>query len=373
MRVIVFGGAGDVGSRAVEDLALKEDVEQVTIADRAEASARRVAAALGNRGARVDVARVDARDHEGLVAAMRGYDVAASALGPFYEYETRLVRAAIEAGVDYASVCDDWTAAMQVLDVYDQPARERGRVILTGLGTSPGITNVCVSLLTRRMDTPRRADVCVYQPLNGGGEAVIRHVLFIMSGQVAGFRDGRQQMVRACGSSVRIEFPRFGRVRVWNMGHSEPVTLHRFIPGLEEVRFYMGYGRGSRLFVLPCRTSLFTHPRMLDVVSRLLGKIERFLPAQGIAEGAVRVDVYGERNGREVHEMLCGIGRMREATALSLSVGTLMLARRELCVEGGGAYAPEGGLEPELFLDRLREKGIFAYGDLEMTTRLGNG
>jgi hypothetical protein len=33
--------------------------------------------------------------------------VAASALGPFYRFETEFVGAAIEAGVDYTSVCDD--------------------------------------------------------------------------------------------------------------------------------------------------------------------------------------------------------------------------------------------------------------------------
>ena len=34
MKIIVLGGAGDMGSRAVEELAEAEGVEQVTIADR---------------------------------------------------------------------------------------------------------------------------------------------------------------------------------------------------------------------------------------------------------------------------------------------------------------------------------------------------
>ncbi len=367
MKIIVFGGAGDMGSRAVEDLALSEGVEKVTIADRAVLTARRIADKLAGRGALVDVREVDARDHEALVSAMRGHDVAASALGPFYEYEPRLVRAAVDAGVPYASVCDDWSAAVRVLDDYDQPAREKGCIILTGLGTSPGITNMSVSYLARDMSVVRRADVFVYAPLNGGGEAVIRHVLYTMSGKVAGFTAGRTEMLRACSRSLRVPFPRFGLVRVWNMGHTEPVTLHRFLPDLEEVRFFMGYGRGARLFVWPCRAGIFTHARMLDIVSRMLGKIERFLPGQGSAEGAVRVDAYGEKDGREVHEMLCGAGRMREATGISLSIGALMLGRSEVCVDSGGVYAPEGCLDPGLFLDRLRGKGILAYRDIEMT------
>ncbi|NIM52309.1 MAG: NmrA family NAD(P)-binding protein, partial [Gemmatimonadales bacterium] len=119
MRIIVFGGAGDMGSRAVEDLADASGVDQVTIADREVTAADKLAATLRGRGAQVDVKAVDANDHDALVEAMQGYDVAASSLGPFYRFETRLIRAAIEAGVDYASICDDWSAAQSVLDEFD--------------------------------------------------------------------------------------------------------------------------------------------------------------------------------------------------------------------------------------------------------------
>ena len=107
MEVIVLGGAGDMGSRAVEDLAISEGVRRVTIADRNVSAARQIAARMADQGAEVGVRPIDANNHLELVEAMRGYDVAASALGPFYLSETKLVRAAIEAGVDYASICDD--------------------------------------------------------------------------------------------------------------------------------------------------------------------------------------------------------------------------------------------------------------------------
>jgi hypothetical protein len=62
--------------------------------------------------------------------------------------------------------------------------------------------------------------------------------------------------------------------------------------------------------------------------------------------GAVRIDVRGKVAGEEVHRVACGIGQMREATGLSLSFGTLMLARVELLTEEGGVYAPEACLPP---------------------------
>jgi hypothetical protein len=68
--------------------------------------------------------------------------------------------------------------------------------------------------------------------------------------------------------------------------------------------------------------------------------------------------------------MVCGVGLMREATALCLSAGTQMLARKELMVTEGGVYAPEVCLDPGSFLPLIREKGIEAYEDLAMTKPL---
>jgi len=371
MRIIVFGGAGDVGSRTVEDLVSASGVDHVTIADRNLAAADKLAAALRGRGARVDVKEVDANDHSALVDAMQGYDVAASTLGPFYQFETKLVRAAIEAGVDYASICDEWSAAQAVLAEFDQPARQAGRIIITGLGTSPGLSNVCIRYLSQQMDRARRADVSVFQPLNaGGGEAVLKHMLNIISGEVAVWREGRQVLVPACSEERLVEFPRFGRITLWNMGHSEPVTVPHFIPELEECSFFMGFGRGARMFIWPAQRGLFARGSRIDRTARLFAPIERLTGGQQPAAGAIRIDVWGEKGEARVHRMVCGVGQMREATAISLSAGTQMLARKELTVKEGGIYAPEACLDPQAFMAAMRAQGIEAYEDLAMTKPL---
>ncbi len=371
MRIIVFGGAGDMGSRAVEDLAGASGVDQVTIADREVSAADKLAASLRGQGAPVDVKAVDANDHKALVEAMQGFDVAASALGPFFRFETRLARAAIEAGVDYASICDDWSAAQAVLDECDEPAREAGRTIITGLGTSPGLSNVAIRHLAGQMDQARRVDVSVYQPLTGGGgEAVFKHMMYIISGEVALWRWGRQGMMSACKEERVVEFPRFGRIKVWNMGHAEPVTVPRFIHGLDECNFFMGFGRGASLFIWPARRGFFASDKRIDWTARLLAPIERLTAGQQPTPGALRVDVWGEKGGERVHRMVCGVGLMRETTGLCLSVGTQMLARKELTVKKGGVYAPEACLDPAAFLPMITAKGIEAYEDLALTRPL---
>jgi saccharopine dehydrogenase-like NADP-dependent oxidoreductase len=370
MEIIVLGGAGDMGSRAVEDLATSEGVRRVTIADRNVSAARAIAARLAAQEAEVDVRSVDANDHHALVQAMRGYDVAASALGPFHLFEAKLVRAAIEAGVNYASICDEWEPAGAVIDQFSTAAREKDITIITGLGTSPGISNVGIRYYAQQLDETRRVDVNVYQPLNaGGGEAVVRHMLHIISGRVVAWRQGRRVMVPACSEEHLVEFPHFGHIKVWNMGHSEPETIPRFIPGVEEVNFFMGFGPGSGLFIWPARWGLWGSRRLRDAISRIVSLIER-VSAGEPAEGAVRIDVWGEVAGEEVHHIACGVGQMREASGLSLAIGTLMLARGELLTEEGGVYAPEACLDPRTFIAYLSAKGINAYEDLTMTRQI---
>jgi len=87
-------------------------------------------------------------------------------------------------------------------------------------------------------------------------------------------------------------------------------------------------------------------------LARIISLIER-VTAEEPEVGAVCIDVWGKVAGEEVHRIACGIGQMREATGLSLSVGTLMLARGELLTEEGGVYAPEACLPPPPEVHRL--------------------
>jgi len=372
MKIIVMGGAGDMGSRAVEDLSEQADIEQITIADKNIESAKAIANRLQGKKAKVDAKYVDALDHQSLVSAIKGYDVCASALGPFYIFEPKLVRASIEAGVNYASICDDWLAAEQVFKEFSEPARKKGVIILSGLGTSPGITNVGVRFFAQRMDKINRVDVQVYQPLNGGGgKAVIEHMVFIMSKQVPAWREGKQKMIPACSEEKTVEFPKFGPIKLWNMGHGEPVTVPKFFPEIKEVNFYMGYGSGANLLVIPAKLGLFNSDSGKRFFANLLHRLERISAPKEPEPGAVRIDVWGERAGKEVKEMACGTGKMRDATGLSLSVGTLMLGRKEILVEEGGVFAPEACLEPNKFLNYMKQRGVSAYFDLEMTKPVG--
>jgi hypothetical protein len=371
MKIIVLGGAGDMGSRTVEDLAATEDVEQVTIADGDLVQANRLASRLQGQMASVDTILVDADNHRGLVQAMRGYDVAASALGPFHRFENKLVHASIEAGVDYVSICDEWEAVEAVMGEASQAAQDKGRIVVTGMGASPGLTNVGVRFLDEQMDHLRRVEISCYQPLDaGGGEAVLKHMMYIMSGEVASWRRGEQVMIPACSETRVVDFPQFGPIQLWNMGHSEPYTVPRYFPEIEEVSFFMGFGKGANLFVKPARWGWFQSPRWVDRFAAALSAFEHVTPNGPPGLGALRIDAWGQQGDDEVHQMLCGSGGMREVTGLSLSVGALMVGRRELLTDQGGVYGPEACIRPVPFIQEMMKKGVSVYEDLGMQTPL---
>lgn len=368
MKVIVLGGAGDMGSKAVEDLAIHPDVDAVTIADYNEAAASALVQRLTNATAALHVQPVDANDHNALVEAIRGHDVAASALGPFYHFEPLLVRATLEAGVDYISICDDWLGAQRILDEYHEPARQQGRIVISGMGASPGLSNVGVRLLAAQMDSPRKAVIAVYMPLESGeGMAVLKHVLFAYGGSAPTWRNGRLETVPTGSIAANIQFPKFGRIRAWNVGHTEPVTIPRYFPDFEEVTLLMGMGPGTRLFVWLGRLGLFSTPQRIDRVANLLARIlPSGEPGAPKPEGAIRIDVEGEKDGKPVHLLACGTAEMRPATGGPLAIGTVMLAKRQLLVSEGGVYASEAIFDPMAVLRELLKQGITTYSDLEM-------
>ncbi len=367
MKVIVFGGAGDMGSRAAQDLARSEGVDAVIIADRNESAAKKIAESLAGEGAKIEVAVVDAMNHDSLVDSMRGCDVAAGALGPFFIFESKLMQAALDAGVNYCSICDEWEPVENAIDAFCDKARDKGLTMITGLGASPGLTNMHVADLARKMDSVQRVRMSVYLPLldMGGGRAAIRHGLYIMSGQSVVWRGGKRTSIKSCSEKRMIDYPRFGSIASWNMGHSEPVTIPRYFPDLEEVDFYMGFGSGASLVTQMARWGIFAGGGRADFLANAFAYVEGLFAGGKPGAGAMRIDAWGKANGKEVHLLRCGTGVMRDSTGLSLSVGALMLGKGLLTAHGG-VFAPEGCLEPKTFLNLMTERGIEGFEDLEM-------
>src|SRR5690606_38902024 len=127
-----------MGRRAAQAFAQASEVEELTLTGRRLDAVQALAEEIGGPSRAVSL---DVSDHDALVAALKGHDVAAGSVGPFYLYEARIAKAAIDAQVPYVSICDDHDAAEKVFAL-DGLAKERGVTILTGAGWTPGLTNI---------------------------------------------------------------------------------------------------------------------------------------------------------------------------------------------------------------------------------------
>ena len=154
MRIAVLGGAGEIGRTVVEHLLERSDAS-VIIADAREEVGRRLASRLGPR---VTFHAMDAGRARTVMGAVEGSAVAVNCIGPAYRFALPIARAVLDAGVSGVDICDDSTPVEGLLALHDKAAR-RGLTWLTGVGWSPGITNLLALKGSRELDRTERIDI----------------------------------------------------------------------------------------------------------------------------------------------------------------------------------------------------------------------
>jgi lysine 6-dehydrogenase len=363
MKIVVLGGAGEMGRRAVRALATFPEVDQITVADLDLARAEALADDLGGRP-RLRAVQVDAMDEDSLRAVLSGSDVAASAVGPFYLFERRVAAAAIAAGVDLVTLCDDHDATLAVLEL-DGEARRAGRRIVTGLGWTPGLSNMLALRGAALLDRAREVHIAwAGSNADSKGHAVMLHTLHIFSGHVPSFRNGAMTTVRAGSGGGLVTFPPpIGDVRCFHVGHPEPITLPRHLPGLEAVTLRGGLSEPFLTALARAVTwvGLADTPRKRSVLGRV---IERALPVlerigpPSVACSGLRVDVIGERGGRPAKVSFQAADRMENLTGIPLAIGAVLLGRGAIVAMGVMAPEAPGAVPPDLLLEELARHGV---------------
>jgi len=356
MRFIVLGGAGDMGNEAVRALATHSGVDEVMVADLNLKAAQALAQELGGP---VRASSLDVLDHKGLVDAIRGYDVALGFVGPFVYFERRQAEAAIEAGVHYVSIADDYEAARDALSL-DEAAKRAKVTVITGLGNCPGLTNLLAKKGAQSMDRPRRVNISWFGGADdAGGYANYRHAVHIFCGKVPSFEHGQEVLVQSGAGREMVEFPPpCGRLPVYYTGHAEPVTIPRNIAGLEEVTLKGGIWPRwlSRAGISLVRLGLMRGDRSQKFWADFFYRALPRLPKGKCTVSGYRVDVWGEKGGREAHSWYAGVDRMKRITSIPTAVGAVMLARGE--IEQRGVFSPDALIDPDTMLSGLQPYGV---------------
>ncbi|MEW6553308.1 MAG: saccharopine dehydrogenase NADP-binding domain-containing protein [Actinomycetota bacterium] len=370
MRVIALGGAGVMGRFGVKDLASKEAVEDLLIADYDLAAAEALARELGGK---CRAQKVDANDHAGMVETIRGFDVAMGTIGPFYKYEKKVARACIEAGVNYVSICDDYDAAADFMEL-DEEAKKAGVTAITGVGWTPGITNVFARLGADQLDEVEEiATAWACDPADTAGKAVTLHYLHAVTGMIPSYIDGRLQNIKAGSGLEQLTFPpTVGTVGVFHAGHPEPVTIPRYI-NCRTVS--LKGGLTDKFLVVLCNVlvgmGLTNTEKKKDIMGGIFNALLPYLESIGKPPetcSACRTDITGKKDGKWAHLAYGAAAHMDMLTCLPASVAVQMVG--EGLVSEKGALAPEASLPPQEFLKRLAAGGIRLYQGDEMTTPL---
>lgn len=366
MRALVLG-CGHMGRIAIEDFFLQRSFREITVASRRPGRAEAFLLEARNEAATEwTTEAVDATDTETVAELARGHDVICNVSGPAYRNAVPVARAAIRAGVPLVDVTDDWEPTLELLELGDE-AEEAGVTVVIGMGASPGVTNVMARRAWDRLD---RADevrtMWVMRGSDLGGLALARHLLYTLPHrafvyeegemrEVVPFRDGREE----------VEFPELGPVEICHIGHPEPFTLGRFLPG---VRY-----ADDRAAFLPREVS--------DLIVRLgpLARLEGSVEIEGVeltgmdfgasylhqrcramtgvpTTAALKTEVVGMMDGEPTRISYAASGRIGIGTGVPAAIVARMLAVGE--IRRPGVWPPEAVVDPRSFFDEVLVRDV---------------
>ena len=125
-------GGGDT-----EDLYRYGRLDEIVVGTRSPGKAERWRGFPGEHPR--DSVAVDAADEDALVRLMKGMDVVVNCIGPNYQYELPVARAAIRARTNLVDLNDEFETTEEMFDL-DEEARAAGIIIVLGLGGCRGST-----------------------------------------------------------------------------------------------------------------------------------------------------------------------------------------------------------------------------------------
>ena len=240
-RIVVIGAGGAMASFGIQRLAANREDIAFDLYDLNLDRLEELAATLPS--GRVTIGEIDLFDRDSLLRTIEGASLVLLGAGPYMKTAPPVMRACIEAGLDYIDFDDDVESTLEGLELHDQ-AKAAGVALKLGCGASPGLSNVVAVDAASQLDQVESIDVAWVTGDEGPqpyGAAVIEHILHIGAGETLIWRDGRQVTVE---TFVETEvFPMGGDLgdhRLYLTAHPEAVTLPRRFPGVRSVRVMGG-------------------------------------------------------------------------------------------------------------------------------------
>ncbi len=365
MQVIVVGGAGTMGQGVARDLIKQDKITKVTLGD-IVTDPNRLQEKL-RASDKVSLIKIDVNDHDGLVEAIKENDVVINTAGPFYKTAVAVARAAVEAGVNYIDICDDYEAVPILFSSdIDETAKKAGVTVLTGMGSDPGTNNVLVRWYADKLDQVEEIKLFWVVSIAELHGAAWDHSLHMVTGELPQYIDGKLVHVEGgTGEETATFLDPLGTCVMRYVGHPQPITIPKYIEGVKNVII-----KGALIptwvdeLIKEQRDTGFLSTEPVDVKGTKVVPYDLTLKMwEKIPEGrdngpqasGLKVIVKGIRGDHRVTYTADMVGRMAPGTGLPASIAALMMDDGYVTVKG--VVAPEGCIDPEKFLSEFIKRG----------------
>lgn len=349
MRVLILGAAGRTGRRTAAELARHEEVTDLIVTGLDYEPLHRFASLFGER---VRPARVDAEDSDDVQAACSQADVLVNCAGPAHLTEIAAVTGAIEAGIAYVSLCDDYAAAGAALAL-DERARSTGALVIPGCGLAPGISTMLARLARDQLDVVDEIELSL-APSFGDlpTEAHSTHLVHALSSPVPVISEHEDRVADSGGGPHLVYFPEpVGWVETVICAHADMHNLRS--PDLGELTVRLGLTERAAMDAL---RALSSGPLGSFRAARRALALAQALPPRGPRWSAARIDVVGSSGGKTATVSLGVVDHLVNLATAPLTQAVL---------EVGSVRARESGVksaaevfDPRGFLAALGGRGI---------------
>ncbi|KZN33991.1 hypothetical protein N480_22640 [Pseudoalteromonas luteoviolacea S2607] len=188
-KIIVLGGTGESGRRIIHLLTSRHPELKISC------GARR-APKDGILPKNIEYVPFDINDQSHSVKTLAQYDLAVIALGPMDKFAMLAHQLCLDANIDAVDINDSLHGADQILTLHKN-AESKQRLLLTGMGFSPGISTLLLTELAHQKASPNGHYQCrLYMgAAYGGGETSPQAILASFTNQLTCWRAGTRQQI----------------------------------------------------------------------------------------------------------------------------------------------------------------------------------
>lgn len=348
-RVLIIGGCGRIGGSIALDILAHTDAE-VTITGR---NPQRGKFALERLGSKVQFQVLDLSDAAQLQQAISKADLVVHSAGPFHHREAEVLRACIQAGVNYTDVSDDRRFTQRALAQHEA-ARAAGVTAVINTGVFPGISNSMVRQGVEALDEAESVQLSYVVAGSGGAGVTVMRTTFIgLQRSFQAWLDGQWQSVKPYTGRETLEFPPpYGKASVYWYDMPESITLQDSFP-VKSVITKFGvvpdfYNHATWMMAHWLPSPVLQSSNTVDFlaqVSHAMTSVSDRFSGTGVA---MRCDIRGQKSGKAAHYVSTFA---HPSAAIATGLGTGSIA--ELLLAGKlnqpGVYPVEKILPTPLF------------------------